>query len=140
MSDAIALCSPESLALLRADAAARARALTVNARIAVADGALARLAARHADASGRQAARRLVAAFLAETPWSPATGRDLAAVIRALAVAASRSPMAAAQLDAPLARLHELAAQARALTAAQAAVAALAPADMAALRLGVKRR
>lgn len=130
------VCSPQRIAALRVDAVARRCALLVNARILAAadDGALRRLAERHADRSGRDAARRLVAAALAETPWSLAMGRDLDAVIRAFIAATRRGAFAAAQLDRPLARLREVAAQAQAMIAAEEALTALAPREMAELR------
>ena len=98
------------------------------------------LRASNPDRSGRDADCRLIAAAVAETPWSVTMGRDLDAVIRSFVAAARRGALAAAQLEGPLARLRELAAQAQAMWAAEAAVSALTPRALGELRLGKPRR
>lgn len=130
-----AFATPERLAEMRNDIAARRKARQVNLGVLAGQhGATLRaLARRHADMSARTAVERLVAAGARHEAWTPATGRDLRAAVRGLSAAAGRlgaAPIAADALAWHLDRLRELLAQDSRIAALEAALEAHWPAGL----------
>ena len=132
-----AFASPATLAALRNDIASRRKARQVNFGIILGrhGAALCALARRHADRPALLAAERLVAADARREMWTPATSRDLRAVVRGLSAAVARAtgPVAdtlAWRLD----RLRELSAQDARIAALEAVLEAHWPDGLKAMR------
>ena len=133
-----AFASPATLAALRNDIASRRKARQVNFGIILGrhGAALCALARRHADRPALLAAERLVAADARREMWTPATSRDLRAVVRGLTAAVARraAGSAADTLAWHLDRLRELSAQDARIAALEAVLEAHWPDGLKAIR------
>jgi len=127
-----AFCSPERLAELRHDVAARRKARTVNLGILTRTHgeALDILARRRCDRTAQAAIARLVAAGSTDAPWTAGTTRDLRTVVNAVRTALAamaKQPAAAERAAWLLDRVREIAAQNDKITALEALLGALQP-------------
>ncbi len=133
-----AFCSPERLAEMRRDVAARRKARGVNLAIHARQhgAALLSLARFRLDRSAQTALDRLVAAGVAEDRWMPATTRDLRAVVRGIGAAVARcaAGSVADALAWHLERLREISAQDARVVALEAVLDAHWPEGMKVLR------
>ena len=121
-----------STVAVRNDLAARRKARGVNLAILARQqgAALFALTRFRLDSSAQAALARLLAAGVAEDPWTAATSRDLRATIRGLTVAVGRLDPAIAAADRlrwQLDRLRELAAQDAHIAVLEAALEACWP-------------
>ena len=127
-----AFCSPERLAELRHDVAARRKARTVNFGILMRTHgeALGVLARRRCDRTAQAAIARLVAAGSTDARWTAGTTRDLRTVVNAVRTAPAvmaKQPAAAERAAWLLDRVREIAAQNDKITALEALLGALQP-------------